>query len=105
MTPKKREPELSLDDVLAQFRSSLLDGLRRGVDARSPGPLLGVASMVLSFLSRTDVEPAATSKVVRALTTLHRIETSAGALAVASLAGDADVGRWVRRDRRRPAPG
>ncbi|WP_029433157.1 hypothetical protein [Blastococcus sp. URHD0036] len=98
MTPKKPEPERPLDDVFAQFRSSLLDSLRRAVDARSPGPLLGVASMLLNFLSSTDVEPAATSTVVRALTTLHRMETSAGALAVAILAGDADLRRWVRRD-------
>jgi hypothetical protein len=99
MTTKKPRPPLRIaDDARAQFESNLLDGLRSGVEAASPGALLGMASMLLSVTSHRDVAPGATAQVVRALTTLDRVETSAGALAIAVLSGDAELRRWVRRD-------
>ncbi|MGY1858093.1 hypothetical protein [Modestobacter sp. SYSU DS0290] len=88
----------SVDQLLAQAREAVSRGLREGLDSSTPGALLGVASSMLDFTSQPDVAPEKTTEVVRHLVAWDRPETSAGALAIATLADDAGLRRWVRRD-------
>lgn len=80
-----------------QFQEDLLDGLRQGLDSPTPGALLLVASMLLDITTDPDVPPERTAEIVRGLESWDRVETSAGALTMATLSGDADLRRWVRR--------
>ncbi|MGY1842038.1 hypothetical protein [Modestobacter sp. SYSU DS0875] len=57
-----------------------------------------MASMMLDFTSQPDVAPEKTAEAVRHLVAWDRPETSAGALAIATLADDSGLRRWVRRD-------
>lgn len=72
--------------------------LRTGLASPTPGALLGAASMLLAIAAAPGVDPASTGAVVRGLAGQGRPEASAGALAVATLAGDESLRRWARRD-------
>lgn len=95
---EKRRRSATADQPEADLRTQLLAGLRADVDSASPGTLLATASMLLSVPSHPDVPPERIAEIVRGLTAWDRVETSAGALAMALLSGDAALRRWVRRD-------
>ncbi|MCZ2839947.1 hypothetical protein [Modestobacter sp. VKM Ac-2985] len=88
----------SADQLRAEFTESLGQGLREGLDSPTPGTLLGMASSMLDISSHPDADPGSTAQVVRHLTTWDRPETSAGALAIATLADEPGLRRWARRD-------
>lgn len=88
----------SADELRSQFWDSLTQGLSEGLHSATPGQLLGVASTLLDITSHPDAAGQSTAQVVRHLAAWDRPETSAGALAVATLADDAGLRRWVRRD-------
>jgi hypothetical protein len=83
---------------LTRLQSDLRDGLRNGLDSPHPGALLVMASMLLGITAHPDVAAERTAEIVRGLCSQDRIEATAGALAMATLAGDDDLRRWVRRD-------
>src|SRR4051794_3926978 len=86
------------DELRSQFWNSLSQELSAGLESATPGRLLTVASTLLDVTSQPDAEPESTAVVVRGLAAWDRPETSAGALAVATLTGDASLRRWARRD-------
>src|SRR4051812_26279731 len=86
------------DELRSQFWDSLSQELSAGLDSATPGRLLTVASTLLDVTSHPDADPESTAVVVRGLAAWDRPETSAGALAVATLTGDGSLRRWARRD-------
>lgn len=88
----------SADQLRSQFWESLSQSLSEGLDSTTPGQLLGVASTLLDTASHSAAAPESTAQIVRGLAAWDRPETSAGALAIATLADDAGLRRWVRRD-------
>lgn len=91
-------PPAELDELMSRAAATLSSGLRKGLESPTPGALLGMASMLLALLSAPEVDPGNTTAVVRGLAAQHRPEASAGALAIATLADDAGLRRWARRD-------
>jgi hypothetical protein len=85
------------DEQRAHFQKLLVDGVRRGLDADSPGSLLMTASMLVSVASGGS-DPSATATSIRSLAAWNTPETSGLALAMATLIGDADLRRQLRRD-------
>src|SRR5919107_2102994 len=92
--PSRRRP--------AQRRSSpeteLMDALLAGVDSPTPGPLLGVVSLLLSAAAGSDDPAASLDDLVRSFSTVDRLETSAALLAMATLTVDPGLRRRVRRE-------
>jgi len=88
----------SADELRSQFWDTLTRELSEGLHSATPGQLLGVASTLLDITSHPDAAGQSTAQVVRHLAAWDRPETSAGALAIATLADDAGLRRWVRRD-------
>jgi hypothetical protein len=92
--PKRRRP--------AQHRTSpeteLMEALLAGVDSPTPGPLLGVVSLLLSAAAGSDDPAASLDDLVRSLSAIGRTETSAALLAMATLTVDRDLRRRVRRE-------
>src|SRR3954467_5352955 len=86
------------DGLRAQFWDSLSQELSAGLDSATPGRLLTIASTLLDVTSHPDADPGSTAVVVRRLAAWDRPETSAGALAVATLTGDPSLRRWARGD-------
>lgn len=76
----------------------LRDALLAGVDSPTPGPMLGVAGLVLSIAAGGDDPAAGLDDIVRGLLAAGRVETLATALAMATLSGDVDLRRRVRRE-------
>ena len=75
-----------------------MDALRDGVDSPTPGPLLGAVGLILSVAAGAD-DPAATlDDLLRSLSGVDRVETSAALLAIATLTVDAGLRRRVRRE-------
>ena len=60
--------------------------------------MLGVAGLVLSIAAGGDDPAASLDDILRSLVTAGRVETLATALAVATLTGDVDLRRRVRRE-------
>src|SRR4051794_5703570 len=80
-----------------EFRDLLLGALRKGIDASAPASLLSTASSLLNIIS-AEASPTARATSIRALVGWNRPEASAGALAMATLAGDDDLRRQLRND-------
>lgn len=76
--------------------TELLDALRAGIDSPTPGRLLGVAGLLLSTTIGEDAPPV--DVLVQSLSDFDRPETSAALLAIATLTGDAELRRRVRRE-------
>ncbi len=76
--------------------TELLDALSAGVDSPTPGPLLGIVGLLLSTARGEDAPPVA--ELVRSLSEFGRPETSAALLAIATLTGDVELRRRVRRE-------
>ncbi|MEX5718595.1 hypothetical protein [Geodermatophilus maliterrae] len=75
-----------------------MDALRDGVDSPTPGSLLGSIGVVLGVAAGAD-DPAGTmDDLVRSLSGVDRVETSAALLAIATLTADPDLRRRVRRE-------
>ena len=91
-------PPPSVDQLRSEFWDSLSQELSEGLDSATPGRLLAVASALLDITSQPDVASESTAQIVRGLASWDRPETSAGALAIATLADDDDLRRWVRRE-------
>lgn len=85
------------EQARAGFTEALTSELRDGAHSPTPGPLLVTASMLLSIVAGGSA-PSTMATVVRGLSAWNRPECSAGALAVATLAGNGDLRREVRRD-------
>ena len=99
MTNSKHHPSpVITDPARARFTEELTTALRAGADAPAPGPLLVTASMLLDVAAGASDPSTHTATVVRALSAWNRPECSAGALAIATLAGDGGLRRQVRRD-------
>src|SRR5438128_469555 len=97
MTSSGRSRPLPIgDEHRAEFRELLLRGLRTGLDSDDPASLLGTASTLLGILSGA-TDPAATTTFIRSVLAWDRPEASAGAFALATLAGDDDLRRQLRR--------
>src|SRR4051812_48872075 len=88
------------DELRSQFWDSLSQELSAGLDSATPGRLLTIASTLLDVTSHPDADPESTAVVVRGLAAWNRPETSAGALAGATLTRDGSLRRWARRDLR-----
>ena len=88
----------SADQLRSSSMESLVQALGEGLDRTTPGHLLGTASVVLDAVDRPDAAAETVAQIVRGLAACDRPETSGGALAIATLADDADLRRWVRRD-------
>ncbi len=102
-----RPPLHTTEQARAEVTEELTRGLRAGADSPAPGPLLTTASMLLSIASGGSDPSTAAATLVRGLSAWNRPECSAGALAVATLVGDAGLRREVRRgaaDRGHPLP-
>ena len=79
-------------------RAEFADALREGLDSPTPGALLAVASLILSISAGAD-DPAETlAELVQGLSGQGRTETSAAVLVIATLTGDAELRRRVRRE-------
>jgi hypothetical protein len=74
----------------------LLDALRAGLDSPTPGPLLGIAGVMLSTTRGEEAPPVA--ELVASLSEFDRPETSAALLAIATLTGDVELRRRMRRE-------
>ncbi|WP_051684264.1 hypothetical protein [Blastococcus sp. URHD0036] len=75
-----------------------MDGLRAGLDAPTPGPLLGLVGMLLSVAASDDDPATALASIVRALSDADREEASAALLAVATMTVEPELRRRVRRE-------
>lgn len=84
--------------VRAGFTEDLTRELRAGAGSGEPGRLLGTASMLLRIAEGGADPSTSTAALVRGLNAWNRPECSAGALAMATLAGDRGLLREVRRD-------
>ena len=74
------------------------EALRAAVDSSAPGPLLGVAGLILSIAAGAD-DPADTrADLVQGLSGQGRVEASAAARAIATRTGDTELRRRVRRE-------
>jgi hypothetical protein len=92
--PQRRRPGQRPTSLQAEFAGAL----RSGVDSPNPGALLAVVGVLLSITAGAD-DPAATlAELVQGLSGHGRIETSAAVLAIATLTGDAELRRRVRRE-------
>jgi hypothetical protein len=92
--PQRRRPSQRAALPETEFR----DALRAGVESPTPGPLLGVVGVMLGITAGAD-DPAATlGELVRGLSGKDQIEASAAVLAIATLTGDTQLRRRVRRD-------
>jgi len=95
---KHHAPPVITDPARARFTEELTKALRAGVDFPAPGPLLAIASMLLDIAAVASDPAGHIATLVRGLCAWNRPECSAGALALATLAGDARLRREVRRD-------
>ena len=75
-----------------------MSALRAGLDAAGPGRLLGVVGLLLSIAVTSDDPVEATDSLVEMLRDVALPETTAALLAVATLTGDPDQRRRVRRE-------
>ena len=91
-------PAPNTDGLRSQFVATVSQELSAGLDSTTPGRLLTVASSLLDIPSHPDVDPTSAAVIIRRLADWDRPETSAGALAMATLTGDVALRRWVRRD-------
>jgi hypothetical protein len=92
--PQRRRPGQRPTPPETEFA----DALRAGVDSPTPGPLLGVVGLILSISAGAD-DPAATlAELVEGLSGQGQAEASAAVLAIATLTGDAELRRRVRRE-------
>lgn len=93
--PKRRRPDGRRTRPDAEFAAAL----REGFNSETPGALLGVAGLILSIAAGTD-DPAETLRDLVQGLSGHpdRPEASAAALAIATLTGDIDLRRRVRRE-------
>ncbi|GAB4079974.1 hypothetical protein GCU67_00705 [Modestobacter muralis] len=89
---------LSADELRSSYVETLVRALGVGLDKTTPGHLLGTASVILDAVGHPDVASGTVAQIVRGLAAWDRPETSGGALAIATLADDADLRRWARRD-------
>src|SRR3712207_906182 len=91
--PARRRP--------AQLRTSPdpdpMHPLLAGVDTPTPGPLLGVARLLLSPPAGSDDPAASRDHLVRSFSAVDRVGASAAVLAIATLTVDPDLRRRVRR--------
>jgi hypothetical protein len=96
---KKRPQRRRTSQRPTSLEAELLDALRAGADNAAPGPLLGIVGLLLSASAGGD-GPGTTSieGLIRSLSVIGRPETSAALLAVATLTGDAELRRRVRRE-------
>jgi hypothetical protein len=85
--PRRRTPEVEL-----------LDALSDAVHSDRPGPVLAVAGLLLATATADGVPTSSLGEMVGTLSDPGRIETSAAALAIATLMGDADLRRRTRRE-------
>jgi hypothetical protein len=92
--PQRRRPDRRPTPPRAEFAAAL----REGFDSQTPGALLAVAGLVLSIAAGAD-DPAATlTELIQGLSGQGRTEASAAVLAIATLTGDAELRRQVRRE-------
>ncbi|MGY1813303.1 hypothetical protein [Blastococcus sp. SYSU D00820] len=76
----------------------LVDALRDGVDSPTPGPLLGTVGLLLGVAASDDDPTATLRDLIDSFSAADRVETSAAALAIATLTADAELRRRVRRE-------
>ena len=79
-------------------RAEFAAALRRGFDSPTPGALLTLAGVILSITAGADDPSATRAELVQGLSGQGRPEASAAVLAIATLTGDAELRRRVRRD-------
>ncbi|WP_157944039.1 hypothetical protein [Blastococcus atacamensis] len=93
---KKRPPRRRTSGPARSPEQELLDALRAALDSPTPGPLLATAALLLSTTIGEEAPPVAV--LVQSLSEFDLPETSAALLAIATLAGDADLRRRVLRE-------
>ncbi|WP_336031219.1 hypothetical protein [Geodermatophilus sp. FMUSA9-8] len=97
MTTTGRRPSLPIDPhVAAAWQAMMASALRAGTDSHTPGPLLATAAMLVDIAAGA-TDPAATATLIRRIAAWDRPESSAGAVAMAALAGDESLRREMRR--------
>ncbi|TFV87409.1 hypothetical protein [Blastococcus sp. CT_GayMR16] len=74
------------------------DALRAGFDSPAPGALLGFVGLILSVAAGAHDPADNLAELVRGLSDQGRTETSAAVLAIATLTGDIELRRRVRRE-------
>ncbi|WP_324273565.1 hypothetical protein [Blastococcus brunescens] len=95
---KKKRPQRRPNQRPTPPQVEFDEALRAAFDSPAPGPLLGVAGLILSIATGPD-DPAGTlAELVEGLSGQGRVEASATALAIATLTGDAELRRRVRRE-------
>jgi hypothetical protein len=92
--PQRRRPGQRPTPPETEFE----DALRAGVDSPTPGPLLGVVGLILSISAGADDPVETLAELVQGLSGQGRAEASAAVLAIATLTGDAELRRRVRRE-------
>ena len=96
---KKRRPQRRHEDRRpTPPRAEFAAALSEGFNSPTPGALLAVAGLILSISAGAD-DPAETlAELVQGLSGQGRAEASAAVLAIATLTGDAELRRRVRRE-------
>ena len=95
---KRRRQPPRPNQRVASPRTDFDDALRAAVDSPAPGDLLGVAALILSISAGADDPNETLAEVVQGLSGQGRAEASAAVLAIATLTGNAELRRQVRRD-------
>jgi hypothetical protein len=92
--PQRRRPGQRPTSPEAEFA----DALRSAADSPTPGALLGVVGLMLSIMAGADDSAESLAELVQGLSAHGRIETSAAVLAIATLTGDMELRRRIRRE-------
>lgn len=79
-------------------RAEFAAALREGLDSPTPGAMLAVAGVILSITAGAENPAETLTELVQGLTRQGRPEASAAVLAIATLTGDAELRRRVRRE-------
>src|SRR6476469_5508068 len=79
-------------------RAEFAAALREGLDSPTPGAMLAVAGVILSITAGAEHPAETLTELVQGLTRQGRPEASAAVLAIATLTGDAELRRRVRRE-------
>src|SRR5689334_12227096 len=78
--------------------TTLMDALRDGLDAPTPGPLLGVVGLLVAMAGTGEDPDTSFAALVRALAEAGTPEASAALLALATLTVEPELRRRVRRE-------
>jgi hypothetical protein len=95
---KKRARRHRPDRRRTPPRAEFAAALREGLNSQTPGALLAVAGVILSITAGADDPDQTLAELVQGLSGQGQTEASAAVLAIATLSGDAELRRRVRRD-------